>query len=249
MLRKLQEDFKKFIETGDLTKDLANEVMPSELDEKHRLGIYRNSVQENVKGALKITYPNTIKLIGEEFFNYAASAYIFKNLPTEGNLLNYGDTFPEYLASINETEKYPFIYDFAKLEWYVNECHNEETEYAVTAADVSRMLHEGKTPELKLRSCLRAISSKYDIENLWAVLNTNKELPENFKINRPSELYTLVMKIDYGVEFFPLEKEEYKVVSEMLDGKELSKALDFINSEEKAGYVMAKLLNIGVFKL
>lgn len=249
MLRNLQNDFKKFVETGELTSDLANEVLPTELDEKHRLGIYRNSVKENIKGALKIAYPNTIKLVGEEFFEYVASAYIFKNLPQEGNLLNYGDTFSEYLASINETSKYPFIYDFAKLEWYVNECHNAEVEYAVTASDVDRMLHEGRTPEFKLRSCLRVIASNYAIEDLWGILLSNKELPENFKIDLPSELYTLLMKIDHGVEFFPLEKEEYQIVSEMLNGKELADALGFLKSEEKAGYVMAKLLNIGVFRL
>lgn len=247
MLHKLQNEFKKYIETGIASEDLIDQIKGSELDAEEKLSIYKNNIRENLTGSLRVSYPLTEKLIGDQFFEYIASKYVFKNLPDSGCLLNYGRTFSDFLNAAEELNNYKFVPEFAKLEWKINDVHNEVEDQPLTASDLQAMIDQGKMPILRVRKCIRTIASKYNIDELWDVLKNDKEVKDYFKIESEIALYFLVVKFDYETEFFPLEKKEFKVINRILSGEDIEKSLDIFQNENEAALAFSKLINLGVF--
>jgi hypothetical protein len=60
-----------------------------------RLAIYRSNTYSNLRAALRDVYPVIVRLVGDDFFAHAASAFIRAHPSTSGDLNDYGDGFGE----------------------------------------------------------------------------------------------------------------------------------------------------------
>lgn len=249
MLHKLQNEFKKYVIDGTPSNDLTSEIIDNGVNSEAKLNIYRSTIRENLTNALRITYPLTAKIIGEGFLDFVASSYVFKFLPNEGSLLGYGKEFPEYLGSLEQMQSYLFVKDFANFEWLASECHDAHEEYPISAIEMQQLLEKGIVPDLKIRSCVKAIASKYAIDKLWDLLRKNKDIHEGFQIELTNESYLMLAKIEYEIEVFPLEKSEFEIIEKMNNGHGLEDALASFSSENEAAITVSKLMNLGAFCL
>ena len=86
---------------------------------KERFDLYRQTIFENMRNALKITYPGVWKLLGDECAGSAAYAYcqLDQNLPRTGCLDDFGVGFPEFLATSDQLLNLPYLRDYAHYEW------------------------------------------------------------------------------------------------------------------------------------
>lgn len=99
-----------------------NISLDKHISSKHleaRLAIYRNNVRGNLVNALRVTFPGVWKLLGEECANSVAYAFIInkKNFPSSGCLDDWGEHFPEFLASLPELSELTYLEDYAIYEW------------------------------------------------------------------------------------------------------------------------------------
>ncbi len=81
-----------------------------------RFNVYRNNIAVSLSDALAETFPVTRQLVGDEFFDGVAQAYVLKNRPSSPVLSEYGKTFPAFLNTFSVLEDYPFLSDVARLE-------------------------------------------------------------------------------------------------------------------------------------
>ncbi len=87
------------------------------LEPSARLRIYRHSCYEIHTGALRVTYPAVLALVGEAFFYQTARGYRSTYPSDSGNLQKFGAQFAKYLQSLPATRELSYLPDIARLEW------------------------------------------------------------------------------------------------------------------------------------
>ena len=64
-----------------------------------RLAIYRNNIVHNYREALRDVYPVVERLVGEDFFRFAADHYIPCHPSCQGNLHGFGGEFAAFSSN------------------------------------------------------------------------------------------------------------------------------------------------------
>ena len=85
-----------------------------------RLDIYRNTFVHTLTRALRLSFPATERLVGEEFFAGAAQFFITEHPPREAWLDRFGGAFPDFLRAFPQAKSIVYLGDVAELEWAVN---------------------------------------------------------------------------------------------------------------------------------
>jgi hypothetical protein len=166
-LHKLQRDFMAWV-LGDASSGAVDSVRGNGLAPDARLGIYRNIVFSNLTATLTTDYPVVKALVGEAFFENAATRYIRDEPSRSGNLQDYGAGFPEFLARLPEAASLPYLADAARLEWA-----RQESLLAADAAplDPTRLMDVPETKQdalrLQLHPSLRLVDSAHPILDIW----------------------------------------------------------------------------------
>ena len=95
----------------------ARYVRPNGLQPQRRLAIYRNNLFDSLGAALAAVYPTIEQLVGAVFFGHVARAYIPAHPPRTGNLHDFGEDFPAFLAAFEPARELPYLADCARLDW------------------------------------------------------------------------------------------------------------------------------------
>lgn len=86
-----------------------------------RFDIHRNNWRGNLRAALRAGYPVIERLVGADFFNYCADAYIDAHPSQSSNLENYGEVFAPFLGEFPAASSLPYLVDVARLEFAIDE--------------------------------------------------------------------------------------------------------------------------------
>ncbi|GAM72472.1 conserved domain protein [Vibrio sp. JCM 19236] len=96
------------------------DIAEDHFDADARIQVYRNNFILSLTDVLKVTFKNTLLLVGEECFDQLARQHIIDCPPTSGDVNEYGyrfwlafDNFPEVIKAA------PYLNDVAKFEWLV----------------------------------------------------------------------------------------------------------------------------------
>ena len=84
---------------------------------EQRLRIYRANVAASITKALSAAYPVIQQVVGAEFFDALARAYLQATPSTSGDLYDYGAAFAAFLRGFAHAQSLPYLSDLARLEW------------------------------------------------------------------------------------------------------------------------------------
>ncbi|MDE2013024.1 MAG: putative DNA-binding domain-containing protein [Alphaproteobacteria bacterium] len=143
---------------------LRNLLPPGSSRPDKRFAVYKNNVYARLVDALRDTFPAIERLVGEEFFRYAAVEYIAQTPPVTASLLAYGNGFPEFLAGFPAVAQLPYLGDVARLELlYLEAYHAADAEPSGDASAV--------TPDddifPKLHPSARLMTSPFQVSRIW----------------------------------------------------------------------------------
>jgi putative DNA-binding protein len=113
-LLKIQTAMRRgLLDNSDTTvaSTLGNILAPAD-----RLSIYRNTSRIALTNALRLNFPAVHRLVGEDFFEAAADAFITREPPHTAWLDLYGESFPEFLRSFEPAAALLYLPDVARLE-------------------------------------------------------------------------------------------------------------------------------------
>ncbi|MCB1489722.1 MAG: putative DNA-binding domain-containing protein [Bauldia sp.] len=133
-----------------------------------RFAVYRNNVFVALGNALAGSFPAVERIVGEDFFRAMARAYIIETPPTSPVLMDYGVTFPDFIARFEPASSLPYLPDVARLERAWRESYHaadrEPLAPAVLAAVPSDALPD---TGFVFHPSLRLVTSRFPIISIW----------------------------------------------------------------------------------
>jgi hypothetical protein len=151
MLKVLQQQFSvDILQNGNCANYLSN----GNFNGKDLIKIYRNNYYITLTSVLSSTYSCIKRLVGKDFFKFLSKQYIDENQPTSGNIINYGDSFANFIANCKQCDSLPYLSDVAKLEFYFEKCYFSKNQEFV-------------------------LDSKYPIIQIWQIDENSDDLDLN----------------------------------------------------------------------
>lgn len=209
----LQKSFYEAIFHNNECSNFISSAYPFE-----RLNIYRQTIFENMRNALQITFPGVWKLLGAECANAVAFAFckVEKNLPRTGCLGNFGESFPGFLGSLKELDSLPYLADYALYEWLKHKAYEARETTIITSSDLQNI------PESKIEyavfsfipSCL-LFTSKYPIYDINEIVDQENAEAINLN-NTPS--YGIVARPQDEVITFFVSKGLWEFINYLMKG-------------------------------
>jgi hypothetical protein len=134
------------------------------------LFVYRNNVVSGLARALRARFPVVEQLVGAEFFQTLAAAYVVEEPPRSPVLLHYGETFPAFIDNFVPAAPIPYLGDVARIELARGVAY-----HAADAAPVERAafaalpMHRLAGLHLRLHPSLTVVISQYPAYSIWRV--------------------------------------------------------------------------------
>ncbi|MBU6296718.1 MAG: putative DNA-binding domain-containing protein [Alphaproteobacteria bacterium] len=140
-----------------------------------RFAVYKNNVYARLVDTLRDTFPAIERLVGEEFFRYAAVEYIAQTPPRTASLLAYGNGFPEFLAEFPPVVQLAYLGDVARLELlYLEAYHAAEAEPSGDNSPI--VLGDDIWP--KLHPSARLMTSPFQVSRIWELNRSDTAFEE-----------------------------------------------------------------------
>jgi len=170
MLRELQTDLMESL--FGRSEDALRHIEGGRLAPQQRLSIYRHNLFDSLGAALAAVYPTVAQLVGEDFFRFAAHAYIRAHPSRSGNLHDFGAQLPAFLAQFEPARGLVYLADSARLDWAWHQVFHTT---ALPAADAAGVLGRIAALPDDLRLCLRLgwqpaallLASPYPVLRIW----------------------------------------------------------------------------------
>lgn len=226
MLRDQQKDFLAalFKQGGDPGAEAL--IKAGMLGTARRLEIYRHNVISNLVGALQEIYPVTRNIVGDAFFRHAAEAYCRETPSRSGDLNDYGESWPEFIAAWPHAAELPYLADTGRLEWAMHRAFHAAD---VPPFDLARL---GAIPEeavgqlhFQLHPAVALMASAYPVADIWRV--NQPDFSGNMSIDWQSPGDRLcVHRSGYRSTFDVLAEPELRFLSALTCGAPFESAAD-----------------------
>lgn len=164
-LPELQDRFGTVL-AGDVTSALP--IQSRGLSGEQRLQVYRNNMRSALKEALRTVYPVSLRLVGEEFFDAVAHAYVLAVPSYSGNIQDYGAGFPQFLREFPAAASLPYLGDVAELEWLRLQSAAASPHLSLDRTALAAVPQDRQGDlRFELQSALRLFSSRYPVLTIW----------------------------------------------------------------------------------
>lgn len=207
--------------------------------------VYRRSVLENRIGALAAAYPVVRRLVGEAFFREAAACHARDCPPASGDLGEFGDRMPAFLAAYPHAASLPYLGDVARLEWAVHEslraADGGALDYAALAA-----LEPGQYAALRfaLAPSVRLVASAHAIHALWQA--NQPERDGSARHDDPQRV--LVWRQDGAVQVSVVHDAEWTFLQCLARGDTLAACQDVLDDAPRLAQMLARYALAGVIR-
>lgn len=186
---------------------------------ERRFAIYKNNVYARLVDALRDTFPAVARLVGDEFFRYAAVDYIARTPPKPEPLTHYGRAFPDFLAAFAPAADIAYLADVARLEMlYLESYHAAD---AVTQ-DTAALESGNENTHPVLHPSARFLTSPFQISRIWELNRSDTDFAD---IDLPLEReYLLIIRPNRQVEVRRVPLATYVALLAFAEGANIREA-------------------------
>lgn len=226
MLHELQADVMQAL-FGQPERALPH-VAAGVLTPQQRLDIYRHNLFDSLTAALAAVYPTVEQLVGDGFFRFAAHAYIAAHPSRSGNLHDFGEHLPAFLAQFEPASSLPYLPDSARLDWAWHRVfHTTARPAADPAVVLARVAALPDETRLQLRAQLQPavqlLASPYPVLRIWQMNHAQGD-------DAPVDLdaggqCVLVATRGHDVQLIALSAAEHALLQALAEGAALGEAV------------------------
>lgn len=212
-----------------------------------RLDIYRNTFIHTLTRALRLCFPVTERLVGEEFFEGAAQLLIAGHPPPEAWLDRFGDEFPDFLRAFPQAKSIVYLGDVAELEWAVNTALHaaDVAPLDVAALGAVKPENHGRIA-FAVHPSVGLLRLAYPADAIWrAILASDEAALGNIDIES-GPVNLLVERRNTGVEVERLDEQSWLFLSKLCAGQSIEAALDLAGDFD-CSVALAEHLALGRF--
>lgn len=122
--------------------------------------VHRNTIISGLTNALRLTYPTVDWLVGEDFFDQTALAYVRAHRPVTAQLDGYGASFPQFLEAYAPAAELAYLADVARFDLAVDQVAALSVAGSPIAVDLDASVI------LRLDGSLRVLRLSYPADRL-----------------------------------------------------------------------------------
>lgn len=192
------------------------------------LQAYRANAGALAERALAVAYPTVVQLVGAESFASMARALWFAEAPRRGDIGQWGEALPEFIAAAPQLADEPYLADVARLDWLM---HRAEQAADGDAADALQLLAENDPGSLHLRlaDSVALLRSAHPVVSIWTAHCGQAEdrfvpVREAFAAGRGENALVWRDGLKAAVQSVP--EADARFMRSLLDGRTLAHALD-----------------------
>lgn len=143
-------------------------VGPDGKPSSRRFGVYRNNVVVGLTQTLKDAYPAVHRIVGADFFQAMARAYVVIDPPQTPMLFDYGAGFPEFIDHFAPAAALPYLSDVARIERAWTEAYHE-AEASPLGPSAFMEIGPDQLPamSLVLHPSVRVVRSRFPVLTIW----------------------------------------------------------------------------------
>jgi len=192
----------------------------------NRLAVYRNTFDATLTKALRLSFPAVDRLVGSEFFDGSAMAFVHEHPPTTAYLDEFGAAFPDFLARFEPASSLPYLGGVARLEWAVSRAIHAPDAAAVSITDLAAC-DPADHPRIRFEPhpSLSLVRAAYPVDVIWrAVLGEDDAALAAIDL-ASGPVALLVQRGADDIEVTRLDGQTWRFVSALSEGTPLGNAL------------------------
>lgn len=222
-LAELQQKFLDDICKG--SKESLNLIEADGMEASARLQVYRNNMLFILTDLLSAIYPVLKKLVGDDFFNATARAFIAKNTPHSGNMHLYGAHMAVFLADFPPAQQLPYLPDVARLEWAWHKAFYALDVKPLDTSVLVSVIEGGEEPSFNLHPSCTLLASPYPVQDIWQVNKYDEDKTINLNAGG---VHILIYRKAGQVPLWQLSESEYAFLTAIHKGGAFSEAFDYL---------------------
>ncbi len=222
------QDFDKFADAlrdpnANLPANLRHSLTGRHEDSFASFAVYRNNVAFGLRQVLRDKFPLLGVLLGAQAFEDLIGYYVDIEPPRSPLLVDYGESFPDFLDGLPSLESLAFASDVARLEWAMQQAYYAADHVPMAATDIANL-----TPEDVLNfcprfaPCVQILASPWPIYQLWQFLKHDSEQP-TFSATQAETV--MVFRFDYEIQLTLLTPEKHAFLIYLADGRSIGDAM------------------------
>lgn len=188
--------------------------------------VYRNNVVSNYRSALRAVYPVVVRLVGDEYFDFAATRYAAAHPSMSGDIHGFGGAFGVFLGGLDGARDLPYLPDTARLEWYLHESFHAADRQALDArrlAAVDADAYGGL--RFELHPSVRLLASPHPVRRLWEIHQPEYDGAFEVDFEAPREHLLIARRSGFEVLVEPVSPGEFALFEAFLAGDALDAAV------------------------
>ncbi|MEM5527722.1 DNA-binding domain-containing protein [Gammaproteobacteria bacterium AS21] len=235
-LAQLQAAFAKYLLHESIELDDLGISGP--FSNKELMQLYRNNFYISISEYLKACFPTVMKLVGTEFFEQLAKAFIIEKPLQQASIELYGSDFPEYIKHCKQAESVPYLADIALLDWSYD---RSKTVFDFALFPFEKLTSLTDEEQMNISFSLVAntvlIKSKYPAFSIWNGVQTG-EL-EGIDLQH-GEYIIVHPEQNQGAKCYLLTQQQYDVLAAIGQGKALHELASLENFQQELGLFIEK---------
>jgi hypothetical protein len=192
------------------------------------LQAYRANAGALAERALAAAFPTVAQLIGAESFAGLARAFWHADAPVHGDVAQWGDGLPAFIAAAAQLTEEPYLADVARLDWAVHKCE-AAADHNGPATGLER-LADTEPAQLHLRiapgTCV--LVSPHPVVTLWQAHRSSAEdrfVPVRAAFASGMGEHALVWRSGFKAQVSALADADARFTQAVLAGRSVDEAL------------------------
>jgi hypothetical protein len=207
-LAERQRDFAAALLNPELPAP-AGLVGPNGGPSSKRFAVYRNNVVAGLTAVRRI--------VGADFFQAMARAYVVTEPPRTPILLDYGASFPDFIRQFEPATTLPYLADVAHIERAWTEAYHSP-EAAPLDPTAFMAVEPDRLPGIRLllHASLRVVRSQFPALTIWQ-MNVGDGVPAPVDLAAGGE-HALVVRPQAAVEVRLISRDSFKFIQALAGG-------------------------------
>lgn len=189
-----------------------------------RLAVYANNAFENFHNSLRLSFPASARLGGDDYFRGCARRYQQRFPSRSGDLHHVGSHFPAFLGQLHASDAHRYFEDVARLEWLYQEALVADDHSLLDLSALSAVRAECHDElRFSLHPAVRLFESEFPAVSIWAANAADDRMPIINLDAGPERL--AFTRVQGRVDWLLLTVGEHRFLAEVQSGATLGDAV------------------------
>jgi Putative DNA-binding domain len=163
-LSEMQQRLRDAVVFGDASR--VADLLIGGAQPEGRLAIHQRHYHASLESALLTKFQATGWLVGTSFLQEAIRNFIRRHAPHAPCMAEYGDNFPQFIATQRGAERVPYLLAFAELEWRLGQAAIAVDEPTIGLDALSQLAPENlQDATLRLQPGIHYLSAAWPIDD------------------------------------------------------------------------------------